>query len=460
MRQQLNKRGSIILIAGLLFNSCAAPTRVVSNKRPPNIIFVLTDDMGYGDIGCFNGQYQTPYIDQLAAEGTRYTQYYSASPICSPSRAGFLTGSNPARSNITSFLQTRKGNASCEQADYLTTAAPSVARLLKTHGYATGHFGKWHMGGGRDVDDAPSIREYGFDEYNSTWESPDPDPLITGSNWIWSDKDSIKRWDRTRYFVDRALAFMDKHRDQPCFVNIWPDDVHTPWVPGDESTGHEKGGQESLASFRAVLKTYDQQIGQLLEGLKRMGLAENTIVIFTSDNGPLPTFGHSRSAAMRGSKLSLYEGGIRLPFIVRWPGVLKAGAVDSTSVICGTDLLPTFCRIAGTPLPESVQVDGEDRSAVLRGAPAQRTSTIFWEYGRNDIGFKYPQGADRSPNLALREGKWKFLINADGSSPELYDLAADPNETRNVQGSQAELTATLSKKLLDWRKALPVLPAK
>ncbi|MFY9150381.1 MAG: sulfatase-like hydrolase/transferase, partial [Prolixibacteraceae bacterium] len=174
----------------------AAPFSLFGNSfaaqpvNRPNIIIILTDDMGFSDIGCYGGNFvPTPNIDKMASEGIRFTQYYSASPICSASRAGILTGMAPARWNITSFLHEKAENRKCEQADYLDSSAPSIARMLKTAGYATGHFGKWHMGGGRDVTDAPGFEAYGFDEHSSTWESPDADPLLTASNWIWSGKD-------------------------------------------------------------------------------------------------------------------------------------------------------------------------------------------------------------------------------------------------------------------------------
>ncbi len=165
-----------------------------------------------------------------------------------------------------------------------------------------------------------------------------------------------------------------------------------------------------------------------------------------------------RAAGLRGTKLSLYEGGTRMPFIVRWIGHIKAGTVDSTSVFTGTDLLPTFCKLAGVTLPETVKPDGEDRSAALLGTPSQRNKTIFWEYGRNDSSFAYPEGHDRSPNVALREGKWKFLINADGTDVQLYDLVSDPNETTNVAAANPKIAADLTKRTLQWRDALPVLP--
>lgn len=428
-------------------------------QQKPNIVLVLTDDMGVGDVGCYGGRLTaTPNIDRMASEGIRFTQYYSASPICSPSRAGLLTGSHPARWNITSYLQTRKGNAECGQADFLTIRAPSVARELKRAGYRTAHFGKWHMGGGRDVTAAPPITEYGFDEFSSTWESPQPDPLLTSTDWIWAKSDSIKRWNRTQYFVEKTLAFLAKNKGQPCFVNLWPDDVHTPWVADESDLAQHPKGSEERRSLEGVLKTYDEQIGRLLEGLKRLGLDKNTLVVFTSDNGALPTFG-TRSGRYRGSKLSLYEGGIRMPFIVRYPQKIKTASVDSLSVLSATDLLPTFCQLAGVKLSANVMLDGLDKTEVLLGKPSAAKRILYWEYGRNQTAFKYPEGNDRSPNLAVRDGNWKLIINADGSGAELYNLSADPSEKNNVAARHSAVTESLKKKVLDWYRLLPKLKA-
>jgi len=166
----------------------------------PSIILILTDDMGYGDPGCYGGGFApTPNIDRMARDGIRFTQFYVGSPICSPSRTALLTGMYPGRWSITSYLQTRKGNRACGQADFLDPKAPSLARALRAAGYATGHFGKWHLGGGRDVTNAPPLQAYGFDECVSTWESPDPHPDITATNWIWSAQDKVKRWIGRRF---------------------------------------------------------------------------------------------------------------------------------------------------------------------------------------------------------------------------------------------------------------------
>ena len=431
------------------------PVAAVEPNRP-HIVFVLADDFGYGDVGCYgNREAKTPHLDRMAAEGIRLTQYYSGSPICSPSRASLITGMFPAGWQITSFLQTKKGNRACGQADFLDPRAPSLPRQLKAAGYATAHFGKWHLGGGRDVTDAPQFAEYGYDEHAGTYESPQPHPDITATNWIWSPEDKVKRWDRTAFFIDQTIDFLARHRQQPCFVNVWLDDTHTPWIPSDEQLKGQPAGPEQERKFQAVLTEMDRQIGRLLAEIKRLGLDEQTLVIFTSDNGALPTFSGRRNGKLRGSKLSLYEGGIRLPFLARWPGKVPAGRVDERSVIAAVDMLPTLCQLGSAPLPTDSKLDGQDASGVLLGRANERGQPLFWEYGRNDTSFAYPKGRDRSPNLAIRDGRWKLLVNSTGDSPELYDVVADPRETADVIEKHPDVAASLRDAVLTWRKSLP-----
>jgi arylsulfatase A-like enzyme len=245
-------------------------------------------------------------------------------------------------------------------------------------------------------------------------------------------------------------------------VDVWPDDVHTPWVPEGAYRREKRAGDdnapnyESLANFKAVLREYDRQVGRLLDGLKDLGIGDNTILIFSSDNGPLPTFRGKRAGGLRGSKISLYEGGDREPLIVRWPGHVPAGRVDDQTVINGVDLFPIFCKLTGTAIPAEVKFDGEDLSESFFGKVTVRKNPMFWEYGRNNISFDYPRNPhDHSPNVAMREGKWKLLINADASGLELYDLEADRNETKNVAEANPEVAKRLSGEALQWRKSLP-----
>ena len=262
----------------------------------------------------------------------------------------------------------------------------------------------------------------------------------------------MKRWERTAFFVDKTLDFLKRHKDQPCFVQLWPDDVHTPWVPG----GQAKRG-DTAENFHPVLREMDRQLGRLFDGLRDLGIEDNTLIVFASDNGAMPTFQGARSAGLRGAKWSLYEGGIRMPFIVRWPGHVPAGKTDESTVVAAVDLFPSLCAIAGAIPPKEVALDGEDLSAAWLGREMLRKRPLFWEYGRNPTAFLYPGGRDRSPNVAMRDGPWKLLLNADGSGPELYDLASDRTEQHNLAAEKPALAKRLTEAALQWRGSLPRL---
>ena len=424
----------------------------------PNVVVVLADDLGPGDVACFGGKTPTPNLDRMAKEGIQFTRYYAAAPICSPSRCGLITGQFPGRWKITSFLQTRAGNKACGQADFLAADAPSLPRTLKAAGYKTAHVGKWHLGGGRDVVAPPRFAAYGYDLGIGTWESPEPHPDLTAKDWIWSADDKVKRWDRTGWMVDRTLDFLKSHPDAPCFVNLWLDDPHTPWVPtaDDQATGKKgqaAGKGATLDRLAKVMTEVDRQVGRLLDGAR--GLKRPTLVLFLSDNGPLPTFNGTRATGLRGSKLSLYEGGIRVPFIAWGPGAVPAGQINETTVLSGLDLFPTLCKVCEADLPKGYTPDGEDLSPALLGKTPKRTKRLFFEYGRNATAFAYPIGRDRSPNVAVLDGDWKLIVNADGTGVELYDLAADPKEARNLADDKPAVSEPLKEAALAWRKALP-----
>jgi arylsulfatase A-like enzyme len=432
----MNKKLILPLLAGGCVTAFAA--------EKPNIILIYIDDMGFSDLNSFGGNYGTPNIDKLATEGIRFSQYYTACPISSPSRTGVTTGMYPTRWGITTFLQTRSGNAAAEQNDFLDSRAPSVARALKENGYATGHFGKWHMGGGRDVYNAPSITSYGFDEYISTWESPDPDEDITATNWIWSDVDNVKRWNRTSYFVDKTLDFLSRNKDKPCYINLWPDDVHTPFVVNTNGNSNPTSERETEASFKIVLNELDNQVGRLIQGLKDLGIDSTTMVIFTSDNGPNPRYDGRRTANMRGQKSQLYEGGIRMPFIVRWPGRIPANVLNSQSLIHAVDIMPSLCALTGAVVPTNFPSDGQDMSSVLLGGPhVERTMPMFWEFGKNSTNRK-------SPHIGVRLGDWKLLVNANGTNTELYNMETDWLEVTNVAASNPTIVNQLKPMAISW----------
>ncbi len=424
----------------------------------PNVIFILTDDMGWGDLGVYGGKrVKTTNLDRLASEGTRFTQFYVASPICSPSRVAITTGMYPARWRINSYLHTREGNKKSQQVDWLDLKAPTLARAFKQSGYATGHFGKWHMGGGRDVDDAPLPSAYGFDEHFVNSEGMGPRiPGFGGTGPEMVEGKPMMRHKFTEFFVDKTIDFMRRHKGGPFFVNLWPMDVHDPHKPSaEEEEKFSEVTPAGLRRFYGVLDEYDHQMGRLLAAIKEMGLEKDTIVVFTSDNGPNPSFQRLRSGQLRGQKWSLYEGGIREPFIIRWPGKIPAGLVNDSTVMATIDMFPTLCALTGVPPPGNAAFDGVDQSAVLLGKPAVRTKPIFWEYGRTDYYLKPTAIDDQSPNVAIRDGNWKLLINADGSNGQLYDLAADPKETHDLSAAKPDVAERLTSQALTWRKSLP-----
>jgi len=443
---------------------CAAET-VRATK--PNVLFILVDDMGWGDPSCYGGAgVATPAMDRLAREGTRFTQFYVASPICSASRCGFITGKFPARSRITGYLQTRAGNRECEQADFLDPKAPTFVRAFKQAGYSTAHIGKWHLGGGRDVTDAPKFSAYGYDLGLGTYESPEPAARLGLKSMPWGtelEPQQVARHDRTRWMADQTIAFAKQHAAQPWLVNLWFDDVHTPHRPSAEQRT-KAGDGKGTVEFRAVLQETDREIGRLLDALHDLGMDANTLVILSGDNGPEPSFNRARTGGMRGMKWSLHEGGIRTPLIARWPGVVPPGVVNETTVLAGVDFFPTLCGLANVPGPADAAFDGEDLSAIFRGAKSPRTKPLLWEYGRKPQPegkggirtFPYPREPDaKSPNVAIRDGDWKLLINADGTGAELYDLATDRNETHNLAFEKPDITKRLTDAALTWRKSLP-----
>jgi arylsulfatase A-like enzyme len=237
-------------------------------------------------------------------------------------------------------------------------------------------------------------------------------------------------------------------------VNLWLDDTHTPFVPSADQLKAVRTAKdaENLARYKAVLVETDRQVGRLLDGLK----GTNTLVLFLGDNGAAPTFDQKRVGGLRGAKLSLYEGGTRVPFIVWWPGNARAGVVNEKTVLAAVDLLPSLATVCGASLPKGYRSDGEDLSAALKGGQPKRTKPQIWEYGRNNTSFRYPAAArHRSPNVAIRQGDWKLLVNADGTRVELYDLATDPKETKNLATEKADLARQLTETALKWRKSLP-----
>ena len=436
------------------------------NAAPPNIVLVFIDDMGWGDFSCFgNKDAKTPHIDRLAKEGVRFEQFYVNSPICSPSRTAISTGQYPQRWGITSYLAHRAVNERRGIAQWLDPKAPMLARSLQQAGYATGHFGKWHMGGQRDVDNAPAITEYGFDASLTNFEGmgpkllpltlrPGQDPNKPGRIWGAAERLGkgvrwMQRSEITAGFVDEAIPFTKKaaKAKKPFYINLWPDDVHSPfWPPVDKWTDGRRG------LYHSVLQEMDRQLGKLFDLIRNdPALARNTIVLVCSDNGPEQ--GAGSAGPFRGFKTHLYEGGVRSS-LIGWGGpVAKRNYFNRTSVFSAVDLVPTLLDLTGTPHPKGTKFDGESLPSVLLGkSTASRKAPIYFRrppdrdafYGDNDL-----------PDLAVRDGQWKFLCEFDGTEPELYDMEKDRGETKNLAAQHPALVKKFTQACIAWHKSMP-----
>lgn len=432
----------------------------------PNFVFVFIDDMGHADLGCFGGtSARTPAVDQLAAEGIRFTQFYVNAPICSPSRVAVTTGQYPNRWGITSYLATRQEDRRRGLADWLDPRAPSLGRFLSQAGYHTAHVGKWHMGGQRDVGDAPPITDYGFATSLTNFEGlgerllPIFEPQILGkapdhgptrmSAELGGPIHWVKRHEVSAGFVDRAIEEIKiaRGKGRPFYINLWPDDVHSPVQapPGNRGDGSPKD------HYRGVLEELDRQLGRLFAFIRSQPqLRDNTIVLLASDNGPERGLGSSGD--LRGSKGMLYEGGVRSPLIVWSAGIAEAtrGTKNERTVVAGMDLPPSLLALADVPARPRSEFDGLDMSDALVGRSApQRTEPVMW------VRPPDRPGPDKNwPDLAIREGDWKLLTFRDGTRSELYDLAHDPNETKNLAADHPDLARRLTDRVIAWDKSI------
>jgi arylsulfatase A-like enzyme len=457
---------AVLLFVVLVLGGVA---RGQARGNKPNVLFILIDDMGYTDFSCFGGtRVQTPEIDRVAKEGIRFTQFYVNAPICSPSRVAFTTGQYPNRWGITSYLATRQEDKDRGINDWLRTDAPSLARMMQSAGYYTAHVGKWHMGGQRDVGDAPLISEYGFDSTLTSFEGlgerilprwePHPDgspfnhpPTSMNAKLGRGEIRWLERHKMTEAFVSRTMEEMDKAHNagKPFYINLWPDDVHSP----NQAPPGMRGDNSPVANYLGVLAEVDRQVGRLFKHIREdERLRDNTIVLIASDNGPEAKLG--ASGKMRGSKGNLYEAGIRLPLIVWAPKRTASDAVGSANektVVAGMDFAPSILAMTGVEKPADVKFDGKDMSAVMLGkSSAERGSAVMWVRPPDRPGPKKKP----FPDLAIREGDMKLLVFRDGSGAELFNVRNDPNETTNLAGEKPDVVKRMSEAVIAWDKSI------
>jgi arylsulfatase A-like enzyme len=431
-----------------------------SSSPKPNIVFIFADDWGWGDLSCHGHPYvKTPNIDRLAEEGTDFHRFTVASGVCSPSRTAVITGQFPARYHIDGHFAWVPSNAKRGMPDWLDTSAPSLPRFLQSGGYATAHFGKWHLANNM-IPDSPVPAAYGYDEYGAFNCAGEQMPVHEDAQ--------------------HAMAFIEKSAavGKPFFINLWMHEPHTPFhtVPKYEwRFRHLENEADRI--YASVLSHADDRVGEVLDTLDRLGLTENTLVIFSSDNGPARAAGPTElglmydtatgagwniaaakgvTAGRKGYKASLFQGGINVPFIARWPGKIAAGQVDQ-SMISAVDLLPTFCEIAGVELPSSYRPDGVSQVDALKGQTAiLRKKPLFWKFPSN-----WP-GSATNPNhwvsYAVVHDAWKLVTNRDASYVELYDITRDPYEENDLKDANPMIVEQLQAKLEDWQATLPVGP--
>lgn len=439
-------------------------------QKKTNIIFVFIDDMGYGDLGCYGRKdVQTPNIDGLAKEGILFTQFYVNAPICSPSRAAVTTGQYPSQWGITSYIHSREQNDLRGVRHCLSPKAPSVAKNIQNAGYYTAHIGKWHLGGGRDIADVPLITEYGFNESVTQFEGLGErylalfetfDEYKNGKRDLELQSEALGRgethWVRrdecTEKFVDRTIqAIQNANKaNKPFYINLWPDDMHTPLEPPKDL----RNDLSDKSRFLGVLKEMDKQLGRLFDYIRNdKELKQNTLIVFTSDNGPDKAV--NTAGEFRGSKTNLYEGGVREPFIVWWPGKIpaeKAGTKNTNSVVAGIDLPLLFMDVAGATPDAGVVYDGENMLDAISGKSAKkRSKSLMWMRPPDRPGY-FPENA---PDLAIRKGDFKLLMDFDGSNIQLYDLENDKGESNNLKDLKPALTADLKKDLTAWFRNYP-----
>lgn len=418
--------GNAVLSTCLLSGFAEAEEK---SARPPNILFILTDDLGIRDLGCYGSDYyRTPRLDQLAAEGMLFSNAYAAAPVCSPTRAAALTGLYPHRVHLTDALPWDRlpDNPRWIPPNHLKelpASYPTYAKALRAAGYRTALFGKWHLGNEHNFFERGKHHDYGFDEVFDAG---------------YRDRNEIDK--AVEALTAETLSFLERNQDRPFMLALHHHTPHVPLVcpPEFEALydGVPKGELHQNQRYAGMMSHMDDATGRLLDQLDALGLSENTLVIFTSDNGGLSA--ETSNLPYRSGKATLYEGGIRVPLIIRWPGRIAPASV-SAAVTTSTDFFPTFLEFAGLPLAPVAHRDGVSLMPVLlSGESWDQPRAVFWHL---------PHYRSEGPQSAVRSGEWKLVHNLDGETFELFNLAEDPGEENNLFAEETEKAAELQARL-------------
>ncbi|TKG90429.1 arylsulfatase [Puteibacter caeruleilacunae] len=439
-------------------------SKSIKQASKPNIILLLADDLGYGDLSCYGSRkIETPQIDKMASEGLQFTQFYAGSAVCTPTRVSIMTGKYPLRYNV--------GRHFNDKEMYLNNDMPTIPKLLKQAGYISKHVGKWHLGGLNEKhvknreNSMPGPLQHGFDHYLAMLEDPlyrAPAMLQNrlykdGAKHLVRDEKIISPIDKhwTDVKTDEALDFINNQAngDHPFFLNLWFDTPHAPYEPTPEESMKpyraRAKGKDLL--YRGMVSRLDHSVGRILDKLRKLGIEKNTLVILTSDNGPA----YIGSPGMfKGRKVDFHEGGIRVPMIAWWPGQIESGK-QTDELGHTTDLLPTFCSAANIDY-SSAHADGKNILPLLtEGIPVKDRGYVFWSidyYGNNgNYGITVDKRPEPVATEIVRKGKWKLLAK-EGQPLELFNLEEDPYERWNLYKQYPEIAQDLTVALAKWLK--------
>ena len=461
MKTRLKYFWQIIFCLMFVLGSVLARLADGAEPKPMNIVLFLIDDLGWRDLGCQgSAYYQTPHIDRLAQEGVRFTDAYAACAVCSPTRAALLTGKYPARLLLTDWLPSGRWNPKAKLREGrfirgLPVEEFTLAEALREAGYRTASIGKWHLGSepfslpehhGFDVNIAGNAHgapgSYFF-PYQGNWLIP-----TTGLRAKWNVLADGKTGEYlTDRLTDEAVTFIQESRGKPFFLYFPHYGVHTPLQAKEDIIArYEKVPEDHRQGkpvYAAMVQSIDDSVGRVMATLEESQLDQNTVVIFTSDNGGF--YNATSNAPLRANKGAYYEGGIRVPLIIKWPGIAKPGLVVNEPVT-STDLYPTCLAAAELPLRPSQHLDGVNLETLLNGTSKQLPQrSLFWHYPH------YNEHPSSVPSSVIRKGPWKLIETFDPAGMELYDLANDIGETKNLAATEATRTAELLEELNRWR---------
>lgn len=424
---------------------CLAVSSFAANK--PNVVLILADDLGWSQVGAYGGDaYRTPHIDRLASEGLRFTNAYAAAAVCSPTRAALMSGMYPARLHLTDHIKGSdpKGKPLQQPAWHkrLDLDVTTLAEVFKRNGYRTAHFGKWHLSQDKRPPDSLPFNpdKQGFDEVLVTYKpakdaDPEDDPHNVGE------------------ITDRAIDFLERNAKEPFFLYLPHNSIHEPVIEGRERVARYEGDKrlrekQIMPTIAAIVGRLDEGVGRLLAGIDRLGLRESTMVVFYSDNGGKETY--AKQDPLRSGKGWLYEGGIRVPLIVRWPGRVAPGT-STDHMLTTVDIFPTFLEmLEDQAAPDDL--DGVSFMDVLKGGEARTDRTLYWHYPH------YHVGSGMVPAGAIRQGRYKLIewfegtVAGRGIEIELFDLSMDRSEQRGLSASKPALARELLENLRDWRQ--------